>query len=131
MSLSRSSAENLYGDFVMEQSKCSLTNRTCAPCQGSVEPLKGQNLNKLLDQLQDDWNVIDEHHLEKMFKFKDFKTALDFVNKVGELAESLSHHPDISLSWGKVKIKVFTHKIDGLHENDFIFAVKAQQLYSE
>ncbi len=114
----------------MEESQCSLTNRTCVPCQGGVEPLKGEELNKLFDQLQDGWNVIEEHHLEKLFKFKDFKTALDFVNKVDELAEQLSHHPDICLSWGKVKIKVFTHKIDGLHENDFIFAAKAQQLYS-
>ena len=114
----------------MEQSQCSLTNRTCAPCQGDVEPLKGQELNKLLNQLSDGWNVVEEHHLEKLFKFEDFTTALDFVNKVGELAESLGHHPDICLSWGKVKIKVFTHKINGLHENDFIFAAKAEQLYA-
>ena len=114
----------------MSDNVCGLTDRDCVPCQGGVEPLKDEALNNLFEQLPDGWEVIDEHHLEKLFKFKDFKSALAFVNKVGELAESLGHHPDICLSWGKVKIKVFTHKIDGLHENDFIFAAKAEQLYS-
>ena len=115
----------------MEQSQCSLTSRNCVPCQGGVDPLKGEKLNKLFAQLSDGWAVFDEHHLEKLFKFKNFITALAFVNKVGELAENLGHHPDICLSWGKVKIKVFTHKINGLHDNDFIFAAKAEQFYSE
>ena len=71
-----------------------------------------------------------EHHLEKLYKFKNFRQALDFVNKIGELAEQQGHHPDIYLAWGKVKLEVWTHKIKGLHESDFIFAAKADTLYT-
>jgi 4a-hydroxytetrahydrobiopterin dehydratase len=73
--------------------------------------------------------VIDEHHLEKQYKFKDFQGALEFVNKVGEMAEAQGHHPDVYLAWGKVKLTVWTHKIKGLHESDFIFAAKADCFY--
>jgi len=69
--------------------------------------------------------VVDEHHLEKEYRFKDFRTALDFTNRVGELAESQGHHPDIHLSWGRVRLDIWTHKINGLTESDFIFAAKA------
>jgi 4a-hydroxytetrahydrobiopterin dehydratase len=71
--------------------------------------------------------VIDEHHLEKAYPFKDFREALAFTNRVGELAEEQSHHPDIHLAWGKVRLTIWTHKIDGLTESDFIFAAKADQ----
>jgi len=72
--------------------------------------------------------VINNHHLERHFKFPDFKTALDFVNKVGDVAEEQGHHPDIHLSWGKVHVTIWTHKIDGLTESDFIFAAKIDRL---
>ena len=107
-----------------------LAKSQCTPCQGGVESLQGKAIEKLLKQLPDGWQVIDEHHLEKEYKFKNFKQALEFVNKVGELAEAQGHHPDIYLSWGKVKLTICTHKIDGLHENDFILAAKTDQLHA-
>ena len=112
-----------------QENNCDLVNRKCTPCQGGIEPLKGQALAFLAAQLPAGWQVIDEHHLEKTFKFKNFKLALDFVNKVGELAEEIGHHPDIDFGWGRAKITLWTHKINGLHENDFIFAAKADNLY--
>ena len=71
--------------------------------------------------------MVDEHHLEREFRFKDFRAALDFTVRVGELAEQQGHHPDIYLAWGKVKLTIWTHKIDGLTESDFIFAAKASE----
>jgi 4a-hydroxytetrahydrobiopterin dehydratase len=95
-----------------------------------VPPLKGQELKALQEQLGGGWTVVSEHHLEKEYKFKDFRQALDFANKIGELAESQGHHPDIYLAWGKVKVTIWTHKIDGLTESDFVFAAKADLHYS-
>jgi len=111
------------------QAKSELAQKQCIACEGGVEPLKGEALEKLLKQLGNDWEVIDEHHLEKQYKFKDFREALEFVNRVGEMAEAQGHHPDIYLAWGKVKLTVWTHKIKGLHESDFILAAKADCLY--
>jgi 4a-hydroxytetrahydrobiopterin dehydratase len=102
-----------------------LAQKECVPCKGGVPPLKGFELNKLADQLGNGWQVIDEHHLEKEYKFKNFKDALAFTNRVGELAEKVNHHPDIYLAWGKAKLTLWTHKIDGLTESDFVFAAKA------
>ncbi len=105
-----------------------LSEMKCVPCRGGVEPLKGEEIFKMAKQISQDWKVIDEHKLEREFKFKDFKEALDFVNKVGALAEEEQHHPDIYLTWGKVKINLWTHKINGLHTNDFILAAKIDEL---
>ena len=74
------------------------------------------------------WNVINEHHIARSYKFPDFRSALAFVNKVGEIAEEQWHHPDIALAWGKVDVTIWTHKIDGLTESDFILAAKIDQL---
>ena len=104
-----------------------LAKKTCIPCRGGVPPLKGAQLEDLQDKLKNDWKVINEHHLEKEYSFKNFKEALDFTVKVGELAENQDHHPDIFLTWGKVKVTIWTHKIDGLTESDFIFAAKADR----
>jgi 4a-hydroxytetrahydrobiopterin dehydratase len=98
------------------------------PCEKGAEPLKGEEIEKQAKELDSDWRVVDEHHLEREFKFDDFRQALDFVNEVGELAEEQGHHPDIYLSYGKVKIQLWTHKINGLHENDFILAAKIDAL---
>ena len=105
-----------------------LAQKVCVPCQGGIPPLKGDELKPLHTQLNDGWQVIAEHHLEKSFDFKDFREALDFTNQVGELAEQEGHHPDIYLAWGKVKVTTYTHKIDGLTESDFILAAKIDQL---
>ena len=113
-----------------QSNQCGLSQKKCVPCAGGVEPLKGQSLTKLLEQLDNDWEIIEEHHLEKQYKFKNFRQALDFVNKIGELAEEQGHHPDVYLAWGKVKLQVWTHKIKGLHESDFIFTAKADAIYS-
>ena len=104
-----------------------LASKTCVPCRGGVPPLTGVELAKLAGQVSG-WNVVDEHHIEKTFTFPDFLKALAFTNKVGELAEQQGHHPDIFLAWGKVGIKTWTHKIDGLTESDFILAAKIDKL---
>ena len=104
-----------------------LASKTCVPCRGGMPPLRGQELAALQKQV-DGWNVVQEHHITKMFSFPDFRQALVFVNKVGELAEEQGHHPEIYLTWGKVEIKTWTHKIDGLTESDFILAAKIDQL---
>ena len=104
-----------------------LASKQCVPCRGEVPPLKRAELRRLHGQLGNGWQVIDEHHLEKAYPFKDFREALAFTNRVGELAEEQAHHPDIHLAWGKVRLTIWTHKIDGLTESDFIFAAKADQ----
>lgn len=105
-----------------------LSTKKCIPCQKGTPPLKGEALKKLQTQLQNEWQVIDEHHLEKEYRFHDFKEALSFTNKVGALAEEEGHHPDILLTYGKVKIILWTHKINGLSESDFILASKCDAL---
>jgi 4a-hydroxytetrahydrobiopterin dehydratase len=104
-----------------------LATRTCVPCRGGVPPLKGEALASLQRQVPG-WRVNEEHDITKTFAFPDFRQALGFVNRVGEVAEEQGHHPDIYLSWGKVEIKLWTHKIDGLTESDFIMAAKIDQL---
>jgi 4a-hydroxytetrahydrobiopterin dehydratase len=104
-----------------------LASKTCVPCRGGVPPLKGAGLEALLKQLEG-WDGVQEHHITKTFTFPDFRSALDFVNKVGAIAEEQGHHPDICLTWGKAEIKIWTHKIDGLTESDFILAAKIDQL---
>ena len=106
---------------------CNLAQKECVPCKGGIPPLKGKELQKLLNQLGD-WEVIDEHHLAKTYKFPNFVTALAFVNRIGELAERIGHHPDLTLAWGKVGVEIWTHKINGLTESDFIFAAKTDAL---
>ncbi|MBI3985627.1 MAG: 4a-hydroxytetrahydrobiopterin dehydratase [Lentisphaerae bacterium] len=105
-----------------------LAGRQCVPCAGGAQPLKGEALAALVASLGGDWQVMEERRLEKTFKFKDFKQALAFVNKVGELAEAQGHHPDILLAWGRAKITLWTHKIGGLSESDFVMAAKIDRL---
>ncbi len=107
-----------------------LAAKQCVPCRGGVPPLKGAELEALRRQLPT-WQVVNEHHLEKSFKFPDFVRALEFTNRVGQLAEEQGHHPDICLAWGRVDIKIWTHKIDGLTESDFILAAKIEKLAEE
>ena len=100
-----------------------LADKQCVPCRGGVPPIKGAELQQLLKNVPQ-WTAADEHHLTRAFKFPDFRQALDFVNRVGALAEEQGHHPDILLAWGKAEITLWTHKIDGLTESDFILAAK-------
>ena len=106
-----------------------LAAKTCVPCRGGVPPLNGAELAALAAQVRG-WEVVGEHHIKKSFKFPDFRKALDFTNRVGELAEQQGHHPDIFLAWGRVDITLWTHKINGLTESDFILAAKIDQLYA-
>jgi 4a-hydroxytetrahydrobiopterin dehydratase len=105
----------------------SLASKTCVPCRGGVPALKGIDLQNLHQEVPR-WNIPNEHHLSRSFTFPDFKQALAFVNRVGAVAEEQGHHPDILLAWGKVDITLWTHKIDGLTESDFIMAAKIDQL---
>ena len=107
-----------------------LADRECIPCKGGIPPLKSEALKKLQATLGGSWRVVDDHHLEKEFKFKDFREALAFTNRVGELAESVKHHPDLYVAWGKVRVTLWTHKIGGLSEADFILAAKVDRLPS-
>ena len=107
-----------------------LAGKQCIPCKGGVPPLRGRELDALLEQLGGSWQVVGEHHLAKDYRFKDFARALAFTNRVGGMSEEQQHHPDIRLSWGRVRIEIWTHKIDGLTESDFVFAAKADRLES-
>lgn len=104
-----------------------LSQKSCVPCRGGVPPLTPEEIKPLSDQLPS-WAVINNHHLRKAFSFADFREALGFVNKVGEVAEKEGHHPDINLAWGEVHLEIWTHKIGGLTESDFILAAKIDQI---
>jgi 4a-hydroxytetrahydrobiopterin dehydratase len=108
----------------------SLSEKHCVPCRGGVPALAGEELERLLAQVPG-WQVVKGHHLVRNFAFPDFRTALDFVNKTGAIAEEEGHHPDLLLSWGRVEVKIFTHKIDGLSESDFILAAKIGNLHQQ
>ena len=105
----------------------SLAEKSCVPCRGGIPPLTGAQLHEFSHQLPN-WEVISEHHLKRTFTFPDFVSALAFVNRIGEVAEKEGHHPDVYLGWGKVEILIWTHKIDGLTESDFILAAKIDSL---
>jgi 4a-hydroxytetrahydrobiopterin dehydratase len=108
-----------------------LIKKHCVPCEGGVEPLKGEKLQYYLPAVPE-WTLVQEIKIERDFALKDFKEALEFVNRVGRLAEDEGHHPDIFLhNWRKVKITLMTHKINGLFDNDFIMAVKLNSLYDQ
>ena len=104
-----------------------LASQQCVPCRGGVPPLQQDQIDVLLPQLEG-WTVVDRHHLKKNYRFKDFKEALQFVNRVGDLAEEQGHHPDICFGWGNTEIRIWTHKIDGLTESDFVLAAKIDQI---
>lgn len=106
-----------------------LSEKECVPCRGGVPPLEGEELRKLHEELDRGWEVVGGHHLEKEYEFPDFRTALEFLNRVGELAEEQDHHPDLYLAWGTVRVQIWTHKIDGLTESDFVFAAKTEERY--
>lgn len=108
-----------------------LTQSSCVPCRGGVPTLTGAEISTLAPDVPG-WRVVDREgipRIEREYAFQDFRTALDFTIAVGELAEREGHHPDIHLSWGRVRVETWTHKIRGLHRNDFILAAKCDQLY--
>jgi 4a-hydroxytetrahydrobiopterin dehydratase len=104
-----------------------LADKTCVPCRGGVPPLTAEQIAPLRAEVPD-WEVVENHHLRRTFRFKDFREALDFTSAVGELAEAQGHHPDIHLAWGMVGVEFWTHKIDGLTESDFVLAAKIDRV---
>lgn len=104
-----------------------LADRQCLPCSGSTPPLTRDQIARLHEELTG-WEVVLGHHLRKVFTFPDFAAALRFVNRVGEQAEQAGHHPDIGLAWGRVEVQIWTHKIDGLAEADFVLAARIDRL---
>ena len=105
-----------------------LAQKRCVPCRGGVPPLTGEEIAKLLPQVPG-WQVVHDHHLSKTLSFPDFVSALDFVNRAGAIAEQEGHHPDLYLSWGRVEIRIWTHKINGLTESDFYLAAKTDRAF--
>ncbi|MEO8604041.1 MAG: 4a-hydroxytetrahydrobiopterin dehydratase [bacterium] len=103
-----------------------LADRACVPCRGGVAPLSTAEIALLQAQL-DAWMAVDEHHLEKTYRLKNFAAALELVNRIGAIAEAQNHHPDLSLAWGRVGVRIWTHKINGLTESDFVFAAKCDR----
>ena len=114
----------IYGGNIMEE----LANKRCKECEGGVPPLEEEEILQLIPQLDENWEVVNGHHLERIWNFPDFVTALDFTNKVGQICEEEGHHADIELGWGRVKVLIWTHKIDGLTESDFILAAKLDRI---
>lgn len=108
-----------------------LFNQRCFACSIDTPPMEPDMIHELMLSLEAGWSVIDNIKIEKVFRFKDFKGALEFVNFIGEIAEREGHHPDIELGWGRVKVSLMTHKIKGLSRNDFILASKIDQLPKE
>lgn len=106
-----------------------LVKKKCTPCVVGTTTLKGDALKPLYMQLGEGWVIIEEHHLEKAYSFKNFKEALAFTNVIGLISEEEGHHPNIFLSWGKVTLQIWTHKVDGLTESDFILAAKIEAEY--
>ncbi len=106
-----------------------LARKSCVPCRGGVPPLEGEELAAYVAQVPG-WSVAEGHHLERDFEFPNFVEALAFTNRVGALAEDQGHHPDIYLAWGTVGIKIWTHKINGLTESDFVLAAKIDHLHA-
>lgn len=108
-----------------------LEEQHCIPCRGDTPVLKGKELQEFYNQLDESWALENEHHLTCEFEFKNFREALEFTNRIGEMSEKQGHHPDIYLTWGHVKLKVYTHAIDGLSKSDFIWAAKAEKIFRE
>jgi 4a-hydroxytetrahydrobiopterin dehydratase len=104
-----------------------LASRKCVPCHGGVPRLQGEALEKFARQTPE-WELVGEHHLRRRYKFSNFSDALEFVNRVGEVAEEEGHHPDFSFGWGYCDVTIYTHAIDGLSESDFILAAKIDRL---
>jgi 4a-hydroxytetrahydrobiopterin dehydratase len=108
-----------------------LAEKKCAPCEGGVKPLSGKLLKEYLDKYSSEisgWEVARRKRIVKEWKFVDFKSALEFVNKIGEIAEKENHHPDVWFGWGKARVEIMTHAIGGLSENDFILAAKINSI---
>ena len=98
------------------------------PCKGGIPPMDGEKANEMLNLVNNDWNLVESHHIERVWTFTDFENALEFVNEAGKICEEQNHHADFELGWGRVKAMIWTHKINGLTESDFILAAKFDEI---
>ena len=98
------------------------------PCKGGVPPLSEEESGSFLSQINDDWELVENHHLTRTWTFPDFALAMDFMNSLGEICEEQGHHADFELGWGRVVAVIYTHKIDGLTESDFVLAAKFDEI---
>ena len=105
----------------------SLADKKCMACEGGVSPLDREEAREMLQKLEQGWEIAEGKKIRKSYEFDDFVGALDFTNKVGEIAEEAGHHPDIYLTYGEVVLEIWTHSVDGLTGNDFILAAKADR----
>ena len=105
-----------------------LASKRCKPCEGGVPPLTEEEYEGYIPGIDNGWAVVDGHHLRRVWAFPDFLTALEFVNSAGAICEQEGHHADFEVGWGRVVAKIWTHKIDGLTESDFVLAAKFDQL---
>ena len=105
-----------------------LHEKRCIPCDGGIPPLTSEEQSPLLAELNDDWNVVSGHHLERTWGFGDFAAAIEFVNAAGAGCEEQFHHADFDFGWGRAKVTIWTHKIDGLTESDFVLAAKLDKI---
>jgi 4a-hydroxytetrahydrobiopterin dehydratase len=112
----------------MENEVCDLSNKSCVPCRGGVPPLNAQEIESYRKQVGTSWKVNSQGHLHKEFIFDDFMGAMNLANKIAVVAEKEGHHPDLTIAWGKCTVEIWTHKINGLTESDFILAAKIDQL---
>ena len=105
-----------------------LSVKECVPCQGGVPTLSSADIAKYCEEIPS-WRVIDNHHLSKSFKFEDYRETIAFVNKLADLAERVGHHPAIYVTYGEARVDIWTHKVNGLTENDFVLAAKTDMLH--
>ncbi len=105
-----------------------LARQTCKACEGGIPPLTGERLDEFIGQISNEWKLINQKKIRRTFTFDNFVDAMEFANRVGDIAEAEQHHPDLHISWGKVVVELWTHKIDGLFDNDFILAAKIDTL---
>ena len=110
-----------------EVSEC-LIDKSCVPCQGGIPPLSLDQATQLLSKLGRNWSLNEHGYLSKTYSFPSFITAMEFANKVSTLAEQEGHHPELIIGWGYCNIILWTHKINGLTESDFILAAKIEAL---
>ena len=100
-----------------------LLQKKCVPCEGIGKAFTKKEVQAYLKKVEN-WEIKESKKIEKLFKFKNFVQAMDFANKITEIAEQENHHPDLHISWGKVRVELWTHALNGLTENDFILAAK-------
>jgi 4a-hydroxytetrahydrobiopterin dehydratase len=112
----------------METKTSDLIKKKCVPCEGNVPPLKEEKITELAKEISTEWHIIENKKIFREFSFVNFRQAIDFVNKIAELAENEGHHPDIHISYNKVGLELMTHAINGLSENDFILAAKIERI---